>query len=69
VLAAPGRYVQYQVTDAAIDRLLTVAAGVRQRSDRSWFEGGFDGTVLFKEANAIYLVTQMGIPELRNSTG
>jgi pilus assembly protein CpaE len=68
VLAAPGRYVQYQVTDAAIDRLLTVA---RQEFDNVVIDLGskvdLTGTVLFKEANAIYLVTQMGIPELRNS--
>jgi pilus assembly protein CpaE len=68
VLAAPGRYVQYQVTDAAIDRLLTV---VRQEFDNVVIDLGskvdLTGTVLFKEANAIYLVTQMGIPELRNS--
>ena len=68
VLAAPGRYVQYQVTDAAIDKLLTVA---RQEFDNVVIDLGskvdLTGTVLFKEANAIYLVTQTGIPELRNS--
>ena len=68
MLAAPGRYVQYQATDAAIDKLLTVA---RQEFDNVVIDLGskvdLTGTVLFKEASAIYLVTQAGIPELRNS--
>jgi pilus assembly protein CpaE len=68
VLAAPGRYVQYHATDEAIDKLLTVA---RQEFDNVVIDLGskvdLTGTLLFKEANAIYLVTQAGIPELRNS--
>ena len=68
VLAAPGRYVQYQATDEAIDKLLTVA---RQEFDNVVIDLGskvdLTGTLLFKEATAIYLVTQAGIPELRNS--
>jgi pilus assembly protein CpaE len=68
VLAAPGRYVQYQATDAAIDKLLAVA---RQEFDNVVIDLGskvdLTGTLLFKEATSIYLVTQAGIPELRNS--
>jgi pilus assembly protein CpaE len=68
VLAAPGRYLQYQPTDAAIDKLLMVA---RQEFDNVVIDLGskidVTGTILFKEATSIYLVTQTGIPELRNS--
>ena len=69
MLAAPGRFPQYQATNEAIDRLLEVArAGVRQRSRRCGFEDRSDRIrSLFKEASTIYLVTQAGIPELRNS--
>jgi pilus assembly protein CpaE len=68
VLAAPGRYLQYEVTNAAIDRLLEVAC---EEFDNVVVDVGsridLTGTVLFKEASTIYLVTQAGIPELRNS--
>ena len=68
VLAAPGRYLQYEATDAAIDKLLTVA---KQEFDNVVIDLGskvdLTGTVLFKDATSIYLVTQSGVPELRNS--
>jgi pilus assembly protein CpaE len=68
VLAAPGRFVKYQATDEAIDKLLAVA---RQDFDNVVVDMGsrldLTGTALFKEAYTIYLVTQAGIPELRNS--
>ena len=68
VLAAPGRFPQYQPTDEAIDKLLAVA---RQEFDNVVVDVGskidLTGTALFKEATTIYLVTQAGIPELRNS--
>jgi pilus assembly protein CpaE len=68
VLAAPGRYLQYQATDEGIDKLLRVA---RQEFDNVVIDLGskvdLTGTMLFKEATSIYLVTQSGIPELRNS--
>ena len=68
VLAAPGKFPQYEASDEAVDRLLEVA---RQDFANVVIDMGFrldlTGTVLFKEATIIYLVTQAGIPELRNS--
>jgi|SRR5271157_444934 len=68
VLAAPGKLPQYPASDEAVDRLLTVA---RQDFDNVVVDMGsrldLTGTVLFKDARTIYLVTQAGIPELRNS--
>ena len=68
VLAAPGKFPQYQATNESIDKLLAVA---RQDFDNVVVDVGsrldLTGTALFKEATAIYLVTQVGIPELRNS--
>ena len=59
---------QYQADEWAIDKLLAVA---RQEFDNVVVDVGsrldLTGTVLFKEAITIYLVTQAGIPELRNS--
>lgn len=68
VLAAPGRFQQYQTTNEAIDKLLTVAM---QNYDYVVVDLGsridLTETVLFKRAFTIYLVTQAGIPELRNA--
>jgi pilus assembly protein CpaE len=68
VLAAPGKFPQYQATNDQIDKLLAVA---RQEFDHVVVDVGsrldLTGTSLFKEASAIYLITQVGIPELRNS--
>jgi Flp pilus assembly CpaE family ATPase len=68
VLAAPGKLPQYQATNEAIDRLLTVA---RQDYDSVVIDVGsrldYAGTAVFKEARTVYLVTQAAIPELRNS--
>jgi pilus assembly protein CpaE len=68
VLAAPGKFPQYQATNDQIDKLLAVA---RQDFDNVVVDVGsrldLTGTALFKEASAIYLITQVGIPELRNS--
>jgi Flp pilus assembly CpaE family ATPase len=68
VLAAPGKFPQYQTSNESIDRLMTVA---RQSFDNVVVDVGskldFVGTALFKEAKTIYLVTQAAIPELRNS--
>ena len=68
VLAAPGRFVQYQAGNEAIDRLINVA---RQEFDNVVVDMGSKlglmGTSVYKEATAVYLVTQTGIPELRNS--
>jgi pilus assembly protein CpaE len=68
VLAAPGRFIPYQASDEAIDRLIAVA---RQMFDNVVVDLGsrldWTGSVLFREASEIFLVTQAGIPELRNS--
>jgi pilus assembly protein CpaE len=68
VLAAPGKFPQYQASNDQIDKLLAVA---RQDFDNVVVDVGsrldMTGTALFKEATTIYLITQVGIPELRNS--
>jgi pilus assembly protein CpaE len=68
VLAAPGKFPQFTPTTEAIDKLLAVA---RQEFDNVVVDVGsrldMTGTALFKHATVIYLVTQVGIPELRNS--
>ncbi len=68
VLAAPGKFPEYHAENEAIDRLLAVA---RQEFDNIIVDVGsrldLTGTALFKDAYTIYLVTQAGIPELRNS--
>ncbi len=68
VLAAPGKFPQFQATDEAIDKLIAVA---RQEFDNVVVDVGarhdFTGTDLLNKAYTIYLVTQAGIPELRNS--
>ena len=68
VLAAPGKFPQFHATNEAIDKLMTVA---RQEFDNVVVDVGsrldLTDTALFKDAFAIYLVTQAGIPELRNS--
>ncbi len=68
VLAAPGRFLQYQTTSDGIDKLMVVA---RQEFDNVVVDVGsrldLSATTLFRESNTIYLVTQAGIPELRNA--
>jgi pilus assembly protein CpaE len=68
VLAAPGKFPQYVATDEAIDKLIAVA---RQSFDNVVVDVGsrqdLTGTALFRNAYTVYLVTQAGIPELRNS--
>jgi len=68
VLAAPGKFIPYEASDEAIDRLFAVA---RQDFDNVVVDWGsrvdFSGTAVLKESTTIYLVTQAGIPELRNS--
>jgi pilus assembly protein CpaE len=68
VLAAPGRFPGVNASNEAIDKLITVA---RQGFDNVVVDVGskFDstGTLLYREATTVYLVTQAGIPELRNS--
>jgi pilus assembly protein CpaE len=68
VLPAPGKFIQYQASDEAINRLMYVA---RQEFDNVVVDLGSKldlmETAAYKDASTIYLVTQASIPELRNS--
>jgi pilus assembly protein CpaE len=68
VLPAPGKFIQYQASSEAINRLLFVA---RQEFDNVVVDLGSKlelmETAAYKDASTIYLVTQASIPELRNS--
>ena len=68
VLAAPGKLVPVPFHAEAVDKLIEVA---RQEYDCVVVDSGsrFDltGTALFDPAAYMYLVTQVSIPELRNS--
>ncbi|MGP8176094.1 MAG: hypothetical protein ACLP7O_16325 [Terracidiphilus sp.] len=68
VLAAPGKFPQFDASDEAVDKLLAVA---RQDFDNVVIDLGsrldLMGTALFKEGSTIYLVIQAGIAGLRNS--
>jgi pilus assembly protein CpaE len=68
VLAAPSELASTQFSDEAIDKLLEVA---RQEFDYVVVDAGsrldLQHTHLFDESSHIYLITQIGIPELRNS--
>jgi pilus assembly protein CpaE len=68
VLAAPGKFTRTESTSEPIDRLISVA---RQDFDYVVVDSGsrldLVGTTLFEDAATVYLVTQVGIPELRNA--
>jgi pilus assembly protein CpaE len=68
VLAAPSQLAHTHVSDEAIDRLLEVA---RQEFDYVVVDAGskldLQSTRLFDPSAVIYLVTQVGLAELRNS--
>ncbi len=68
VLAAPGKFPQFHASNEAIGKLITVA---RQEFDNVVVDVGarldLTDSALFNDAFTIYLVTQAGIPELRNS--
>ena len=68
VLASPGNFQQYQVRNEDVDRLLVVA---QQTFENVVVDVGsridLTGSSLFKNSFMTYLVTQAGIPELRNS--
>ncbi len=68
VLAAPGRFIQFQADSDGINRLLQVA---RREFDNVVVDLGsrleLMGTTAYKDATTVYLVTQASIPELRNS--
>lgn len=68
VLAAPGKFPNYESSNESLEKLISVA---RQQFDNVVVDVGsrldLPGTALFNEASRIYLVTQAGIPELRNA--
>jgi pilus assembly protein CpaE len=68
VLSAPDKYSAVSVTDDALEKLLAVA---RQDFDYVVIDGGSSVgsifTLLVDTATTVYLVTQVGISELRNS--
>lgn len=68
VLAAPGRLVPVPFSTESVDKLISVA---RQEFDVVVVDSGsrFDltGTTLFDPTAHVYLVTQVSIPELRNT--
>jgi pilus assembly protein CpaE len=68
VLSAPDKYAAITVTDEALEKLLTVA---RQDFDFVVVDAGSSigstFTILIDAATTVYLVTQVGISELRNS--
>lgn len=68
VLSAPGRFPYYEPALEALEKLMAVA---RLEFDSVVVDLGSRatpaGSVLFQDATAVYLVTQAGIPELRNS--
>jgi Flp pilus assembly CpaE family ATPase len=68
VLAAPSKVPKVQASNEAIDKLMSIA---RQEFENVIVDVGsrldLMGTALFKDASTIYLVTQAGVSELRNS--
>jgi pilus assembly protein CpaE len=68
VLAAPDKYTDMQASEEAVEKLLTVT---RQEFDYVVVDAGSrlgtSSKALFEDAAGIYLVTQVSIPELRNS--
>ena len=68
VLAAPREFTQVQTPNDAIDKLLAVA-----RLNYDWVvvdigsRVDLRGTSLFEESATIYLITQVGVSELRNA--
>jgi len=68
VLAAPDQYTPIQASDEAVERLVAVS---RQGFDYVVVDAGsrlgLSARSLFDEAAVVYLVTQVSIPELRNS--
>jgi pilus assembly protein CpaE len=68
VLAAPGKFTPIPTTHEDIDKLLAIA---RQEFDYVIIDCGtrldLADTTLFTQATTIFLITQVSIPELRNS--
>jgi pilus assembly protein CpaE len=68
VLAAPSELTSEQITEEAVEKLLEVAC---REFDYVVVDAGsrldLQHTHLFDESSTVYMVTQVGIPELRNS--
>lgn len=68
VLAAPDKYTEVEASSEAVERLLTIA---RQNFDYVVVDAGSrfgaNGKALFADGTTVYLVTQVGISDLRNS--
>jgi len=68
VLAAPDKYTEVEASSESVERLLTVA---RQHFDYVVVDAGSrfgtTGKALFGNGSTVYLVTQVGISDLRNS--
>ncbi len=68
VLQAPGKFPYSEPSGEAVEKLLMVA---RQQFDNVVVDLGSrinsGGTAPYEQASAIYLVTQAGVPELRNA--
>lgn len=68
VLGAPGKFLRSELTGAAVDRLITVASKTFEYvvvdAGSRW---ELTETRLFDFVSTIYLVTQVGIAELRNA--
>jgi pilus assembly protein CpaE len=68
VLAAPGEFTKTQPPLSSIDKLLSVA---RQNFDYVVVDAGsrvdLRGSALFEDSAIIYLITQVGVSELRNA--
>lgn len=68
VLAAPDKYTEFHPAEEAVDRLIAIA---RQEFEYVVVDIGsrlsFDSKTLMGGASTFYLITQVSIPELRNS--
>ncbi len=68
VLAAPGQLTQDELSSGAVDRLLDLAC---RSFDQVVIDAGtridLMNSTLFEKSSTVYLVTQVGISELRNS--
>lgn len=68
VLAAPDKYTQVEASYEAVRKLLSIA---RQNFDHVVVDAGSrfgaTGKALFEDGSTVYLVTQVGVSELRNS--
>jgi len=68
VLGAPGHFMNMEINGKAIDKLVAVAT---ENFDFVVVDSGsrlnFIETDLYRQASMVYMVTQTGIPELRNA--